>query len=73
MMTAEEALTLGRAKRQRGRTMVEMGDAFEWIAKDVDWWVVTMSRTLGIIGADGLVDVNGKIARAFRAGFRGVR
>ena len=72
-MTTQEAIKHGRKIKRAARTAVELGDAATWYASDAHWHLTSQARTLGIVGADGLVNVAGEVARAFLQGFRGGR
>jgi hypothetical protein len=70
-MNAIEAQQYGKKIRKHARALVEMGDVAEWVGSACEWWLIEKSDKLGIVGADGLVNVSGEVANAFRAGFTG--
>jgi hypothetical protein len=70
LMDAIEAKAYGQRVKRGARAAVEMGDAGT-IILNVEWQLADKSYKLGIIGADGLVNMHGEIAQAFRAGFTG--
>lgn len=67
-MNAIEAKAYGRKVKRSARAAVEMGDCGT-IVLNADWQVCDKAYKLGIVGANGMVDVSGEIARAFKAGF----
>ncbi len=71
-MTYTDAKAYGRKVKRAARALVELGDAGT-IVLNADWQTADKSYRLGIVGADGVVDVSGEIARAFREGFTGRR
>jgi hypothetical protein len=71
-MNTKEARAFGRIVKRHAKALVEMGDVGT-IVLNVEWQVVEQSHHLGIVDADGMVDVSGEVARAFREGFTGRR
>ena len=71
-MNAVEAKAYGRKVKRNARAAVEMGDAGT-IVLNADWQVADKSYRLGIVNANGVIDVSGEVARAFREGFSGRR
>jgi hypothetical protein len=70
-MNATEAQRYGRKTRQHARDLAEMGDIAPGVAQDCEWWIAERSHRLGIVGADGVIDLTGETANAFRKGWRG--
>lgn len=71
-MNAQEAKEFGRKVKRHAKSLVEMGDAGT-IVLSADWQLADKSYRLGIVGSDGLVNMSGEVARAFREGFTGRR
>jgi hypothetical protein len=70
VMNAVEAKAYGRKVKRNARALVEMGDCGT-IVLNADWQLGDKSYKLGIVGADGVINAHGEVARAFREGFTG--
>lgn len=62
-MNEQEARSLGRRTKLIARR--------DYITHDAQWWAGELSRKLGIVDADGMIDFAHPNARAFCAGFGG--
>ena len=69
MKTLKDAEVYGRRIKKFAVESVVCGDCGT-IVLDVEWQLGERSYKLGIVGADGRIDLNGEIANAFRRGFK---